>query len=209
MKNMNFKKTLIASLVIASTFSALAGAAELPKVGTFNAGAQVSFGNIDHKSFNNDEDGTAQVMFFVDYYFKPGWAIEVGVNNGTNVQDWICDQSDIDTEDDYCVDDDASDSDSATFESDLDFTNYILAVRFDKQVSTNSFVYGKLGAQYFDYEMTENSTVFEEDTGTGIYSELGWKYQWSNSMNASVGYQHIGMGDLSTNSITLGVGYSF
>lgn len=154
----------------------MAGAAELSQAGTFDAVVQVSYGNIDHKSFNNDEDGTAQVMFYVDYYFKPVWAVEVGVNNGTNVQDWICGRSDIDTDNDYC--DVGAESNSDTFESDLDFSNLILAVRFDKQVSTNSFVYGKLGAQYFDYEMTDNNTVFEEDTGTGIYSELGWKYQW-------------------------------
>ena len=205
--NKNIKKALIASLVIASTFSAFSGAAELPQAGTFNVGAQVSFGYIDHKSFSNDEDGTAQVMFYVDYYFKPGWAVEVGVNNGTNVQDWICDRSDIDTDDDYCTVGEESDSD--TFESDLDFTNLILAVRFDKQLSTNNFVYGKLGAQYFDYEMTDNNTVFEEDTGTGIYSELGWKYQWSNNLNVNVGYQHIAMGDLTTSSVTSGIGYRF
>jgi hypothetical protein len=204
MKNMNIKKTLIASLVI-SEFSAFSGAAELPQTGTFNAGAQVSFGGFDHNSFNNDQDGTAQLMFYVDYYFKPEWAIEVGVNTASNVQDWICGRSDIDTDDDYCTDDESG---SDTFESDLDFNNLIVAVRFDKQVSTNSFVYGKLGAQYYDYEMTENNAVFEEDTGTGIYSELGWKYQWLNNLNVNVGYQHIAMGDLTTSSVTTGIGYS-
>ena len=198
------KKTLIASLIIASAF---AGAAELPQAGTFNAGAQVTFGNIDHDSFGNDEDGTGQVMFYLDYYFKPGWAIEVGVNKGTNVQDWICERSDIDTDDDYCDGDDESDPDS--FESDLDFTNLILALRFDKKLSANNFVYGKLGAQYFDYEMKDGNTLFEEDTGTGIYSELGWKYQWSNNLNINVGYQHIAMGDLTTSGVTTGIGYRF
>jgi hypothetical protein len=207
MKTINMKATLITSLVIASTFTTFTGAAELPQAGTFNAGVQVSYGNIDHKSFNNDEDGTAQVMFYVDYYFKPGWSVEVGVNNGTNVQDWICRRSDIDTDDNYCDVDDGSGSN--TFESDLDFINLILAVRFDKQISTNSFVYGKLGAQYFDYEMTDNNTVFEEDTGTGIYSELGWKYQWSNNVNVNIGYQHIAMGDLTTSAVTTGIGYRF
>jgi hypothetical protein len=207
MKKINMKKTLLTSLFIASACSAFCGAAELPQAGTFNAGAQVSYGNIDHDSFSNDQDGAAQVMFYLDYYFKPGWAIEVGVNTGTNVQDWICENDDIDSDDTYCTS--SNESNPGSFESDLDFSNIIIAVRYDKQVSTNSFVYAKLGAQYFDYEMTDNNAVFEEDTGTGLYSELGWKYQWSNNMNASVGYQHIAMADLTTSSVTFGVGYSF
>lgn len=200
------KKTIISSIIAISLFSAYAGAAEQPKAGTYNAGAQISFGSIEHDSFSSDQDGAAQVMFYIDYYFKPGWAIEVGVNTGTNVQDWICGQDDIDADADYCLNDDEN---TSSVESELDYSNIIIAVRFDKPVSANSFVYGKLGAQYYDYEMTEHNTVFEEEDGTGIYSELGWQYQWSNNVNANVGYQHIAMGDLTTNSLTVGMGYRF
>jgi hypothetical protein len=60
------KKTILA-LIAACAFSPIAGAAELPKVGSFNAGVQVSSGNIDHGNFSSDEDAVAQVMFYVDY----------------------------------------------------------------------------------------------------------------------------------------------
>lgn len=43
----------------------------------------------------------------------------------------------------------------------------MFVVRLDTKVSENSFVYGKLGAQYFDYEMSGNNNVFK-DKGTGI-----------------------------------------
>jgi opacity protein-like surface antigen len=201
------KKTLIASLILATTLNAFAGAAELPQAGTFTGGAQVSFGNIDHDRFSSDEDGTGQVMLYLDYYFKPDWAVEVGLNTGTNVQDWICDHEYIDVDDDYCVSNDESTTSSP--ESDVDFYNIIVALRYDKKATANSFVYGKLGAQYFDYEMKEGNTIFEEDSGTGIFSELGWRHEWSNNLTVNVGYQFLGMGDLSTSSVTSGLGYRF
>lgn len=199
-------KRTILSLIVASTLSSFVSAADLPEAGSYNVGGQVSFGSIDHDSFGNDDDGVAQVMLYVDYYFKAGWAIEVGLNQGSNVQDWICKQDDAD--EDYCENDDESTPDS--FKSDLDYNNFIVAVRFDKPVTENSFIYGKLGAQYFDYEMTDNNNnVFEEDSGTGIYSELGWKYQWSNNLSLNVGYQHIAMSSLTTSSLAIGIGYRF
>ena len=54
-----------------------------------------------------------------------------------------------------------------------------------------------------------NNNVFEEDSGTGIYAELGWQYQWSNNVNLNVGYQHIAMSDLTTSSLAIGIGYRF
>jgi hypothetical protein len=200
-------KKIILSLIVASALSSYVTSAELPQTGTYNAGLQVSAGNIDHKSFGNDKDAVGQVMLYVDYYFNPGWALEIGVNKGSNLQDWICENAD-DVDEDYCVSDDESTPDS--FKNDLDYTNFIVAVRFDKQLSENNFIYGKLGGQYFDYEMTNsNNNVFEEDSGTGIYSELGWQYQWSNNVNLNVGYQHIAMSKLTTSSLAIGIGYRF
>jgi hypothetical protein len=200
-------KKIILSLIVASALSSYVTAAELSQTGTYNAGLQVSAGNIDHKSFGNDKDAVGQVMLYVDYYFNPGWALEIGVNKGSNLQDWICENAD-DVDEDYCVSDDESTPDS--FKNDLDYTNFIVAVRFDKQLSENNFIYGKLGGQYFDYEMTNsNNNVFEEDSGTGIYSELGWQYQWSNNVNLNVGYQHIAMSKLTTSSLAIGIGYRF
>jgi hypothetical protein len=199
------KKTVL-SLIIASTLSSWVVAEELPQAGTYNAGLQVSSGNIDHDSFGSDKDGVAQLMLYVDYYFTSGWAIEVGLNKGSNVQDWICKNDDVD--EDYCISDDESTPD--LFKSDLDYTNVIVAVRFDTALTEHNFIYGKLGGQYFDYEMTNsNNNVFEEESGTGIYAELGWKYQWSNNVNVNVGYQHIAMSNLSTSSLAIGVGYRF
>jgi hypothetical protein len=201
------KKTLL-SVIVASALSSAVNATELPQAGTFNVGGQFSFGSIDHDSFTNDKDGAAQVMLYVDYYFKPGWAIEVGLSHGTNAQDWICENDDVDTDDEYCTNDDESGTSSS--KNDLDFSNLIVAVRFDKALTEHNFIYGKLGAQYFDYEMTDsNNAVFEEDSGTGIYSELGWKYQWSNNVSLNVAYQHIAMSDLSTSSMAFGIGYRF
>jgi opacity protein-like surface antigen len=199
------KKYLILPITLACAFSSFTHATEPATAGTYNAGVQISVGNIDHDSFSSDQDSAAQAMFYVDYYFKDGWAIETAVNSGSNVQDWICEN--VDDTDNYCTSSDENNPNS--FKSDLDFTNFIVALRFDREINQNVFVYGKLGAQYFDYEMTEGSNVFEEDDGTGIFSELGLQYQWSNNVNINVGYQYIGMNDLSTSSFTVGLGYRF
>lgn len=199
------KKRLILPLIVAGAFSTLTQAAELPQAGSYTAGAQISWGNIDHDSFNNDQDGAGHVMFFLDYYFKNGWAVEAAINTGSNAQDWICEN--VDDTDNYCTSSDKTNPNS--FDSDLDFSNFIVAVRHDMKVSENSFIYGKLGAQYFEYEMKNDSSVFEEDSGTGIFSELGWRYEWSNNLSANVGYQYMGMSDLSTSSFTVGLGYRF
>lgn len=55
-------KTGLSSLFVASAFSEMVSAAELPQVGSCNLGTQVSFGNIDHDNLNNDNDGAGQVM---------------------------------------------------------------------------------------------------------------------------------------------------
>lgn len=199
------KTPLLLPFIVACALSTTVSATDVPRAGTFSVGAQVSMGNIDHDSFSSDQDAAAQVMFYVDYYVIDGWAVEVAVNSGSNIQDRICENAD-DT-DDYCTS--SNDSNPNSFESDLEFSNAIVALRFDKQVSENSFLYGKLGAQYFDYEMENAGNIFEEDSGSGIFSELGWKYQWSNNLNANVGYQFMGMSDLSTSSLTVGIGYRF
>jgi len=200
------KKTIL-SVIVSSLLSSFVTAEELPQAGTYNAGVQVSSGSIDHNNFGNDKDGVAQVMLYVDYYFKPGWAIEIGLNKGSNVQDWVCEKDD-NVDEDYCVGDDESNPDS--FKSDLDYTNFIAAVRYDTALTEHNFIYGKLGAQYFDYEMTNsNNKVFEEDSGTGVYAELGWKYQWSSNVSMNVGYQYIAMSKLTTSALAIGVGYRF
>ncbi|MFT5675652.1 MAG: opacity protein-like surface antigen [Paraglaciecola sp.] len=200
---MNKKLTL--TILVACILSLGIQAAEIPEVGTYAAGVQLSFGSIDHDSFSNDQDGVAQVQFYVDYYFKPAWAVELAVNNGSNVDDWICDN--VEDTDDFCTAGDTGNPDA--FENDLDFTNLIVAIRHDTRVSESSFIYGKLGAQYYDYEMKNSNSIFEKDSGTGVFSELGWNYQWSNNLSTNVGYQYMGMGDLSTSSLTFGLGYSF
>lgn len=199
-------KNTVLLLIVGSSLSSLVMAEELPQAGTYNAGLQVSSGNIDHDNFGGDKDGIAQLLLYVDYYFASGWAIEFGLNKGSNVQDWICENGDIN--EGYCVSDDESMPDS--FKSDLDYSNVIIAIRFDTALTDHNFIYGKLGGQYFDYEMTNsNNKVFEEESATGIYSELGWKYQWSNNVSVNVGYQYIAMSSLSTSSIAVGVGYRF
>ena len=67
-------------------------------------------------------------MLYLDYYFTPGWAVEVGLNWGTNVQDWICDNDDIDADDSYCTNNDGSSVNSP--ESDLDFYNVIVGLGY-------------------------------------------------------------------------------
>ena len=119
-------------------------AEEIPQAGSYNAGLQVSSGNIDHDSFSNDNDGVAQLMLYVDYYFTSGWAIGFGLNTGSGVQEWICENADVNK--DYCVSDD--DSMPESFKSDLDYSNVIVAVRFDTKLTEHNFIYGKLGGQY-------------------------------------------------------------
>ena len=47
-------------LFIACALRPIVGAAELPKAGSYTAGAQIPYGNIDHDSFNSDPDGTGR-----------------------------------------------------------------------------------------------------------------------------------------------------
>ena len=65
-------------------FSSFVEAAEIPKAGTYNAGVQVSIGAIDHDNFNDDHSAVVQATFYQYYYFKPGWAVEVGLSYSVN-----------------------------------------------------------------------------------------------------------------------------
>ena len=53
----------------------------------------------------------------------------------------------------------------------------------------------------------ESGEVF--DSGTGLFLEAGWQYQWDLGIGMNVGLRYQDMGDLTFTSSNVGISYSF
>lgn len=170
-----------------------------------SVGLQLSAGGADYKNSSADGDGVAQMYTYYNYQFSPLVALEVGINGGVEADDWECKEINNDNFD--CRRNNQSLFDLEV--DDLAYKNFVLAAKTQLQISQRNSFYGKLGANYFDYELSRGNTKVTDDSGLGLFAELGWQYRWDNGIGMNVGYQVFDMKDLDTYTITSGISYRF
>ena len=168
-------------------------------------GIQLSAGGADYKNSSADGDGVGQLYGYYNYHFSPLLALEVGLNIGTEADDWECKEINNDNFD--CRRNNQSLFDLDV--DDLDYQNLVVAAKTQIEITQRNSFYAKLGANYFDYELSRGNTKVEDDSGLGLFAELGWQYRWDNGIGMNVGYQVFDMKDLDTYNITSGISYRF
>jgi len=168
-------------------------------------GVQGSVANAEYKNSDHDGNGIAQVYFHYNYAFDPIFSLEVGLNTGRQNDDWQCQRDNNDKW--LCKEEDLSLFDLNADK--VEFNNLVLAGKAQYQLTQRNSLYGKLGAQFFDYKIKQRSSVLVDDSGIGLYAEAGWQYRWDNGIGMDVGLKLITMDDLKVAGTTLGISYAF
>lgn len=195
----------IGSLLLTIAVSASAVAKQDNTFERHTVGMQGSVAGAKYKGSSQDGKGIAQIYAHYNYAFNQMLSLEVGVNKAKEMDNWRCEKDD----DDHWS---CNEKDVSLFDLDADklqYTNFIVAVKAQYQLSQRNAFYGKLGAQYYDYKIKRSSTVLTEDDGIGLFAEAGWQYRWDNGIGMNAGLQGIKMDDLGVSGLTVGINYSF
>ncbi|KAF7775170.1 hypothetical protein PCIT_a1296 [Pseudoalteromonas citrea] len=168
-------------------------------------GIQLSGGSASYKSSNQDGDGVGQLYTYYNYQFDSTWAFEAGINVGSEADDWKC--KEINDRKFTC-----DRNDNLLFNlnaNKLDYSNFVTAAKGQYQLTENNYVYAKLGAQFYEYEIANATKTLIDEDGMGLFAEAGWQYDWDNGIAVNVAYQYIDMGDLDINTLGVGISYRF
>lgn len=194
-------KTLPILLTVALGFSAAAQ----DNLKRHSVGVQGSLASAEYKNSTSDGRGVAQIYFHYDYAFDRTFSLELGVNAARENDDWNCERDDDDKWS-------CKEKDLSLFDIDadkLEYSNLVVAGKAQYQLNQRNSLYGKLGAQFYDYEIKQRSTLLADDSGLGIYAEAGWQYRWDNGIGIDAGLKLMKMGELRVAGTTLGVSYAF
>jgi len=199
MKLLNLASIALVSL---SLISAAAYSAE--KNHTF--GLVTGFASGDYKNSSKDGDGFVQAYLYYNYQVIDNLSVEVAYTGAQELNDWDCneDEDDVWT----CRFDD----DEPIFNlhaNDFDLDGIVVAVKGDIDLSLRNSLYGKIGAQFYEYEFSRNDRFLEGDNGTGLFLEAGWQYRWDLGIGMNAGLRYQDMGDLTFISSNVGISYSF
>ncbi len=200
---MKILKTLPFVIAAFCSLSSYADETDTAKLHTF--GAQWGVGGADFGNSNTDGDGVLQLYGYYNYAFNQNLALELGLNVGADVDDWDCHQ---DSDDDWHC----NSNNSSLFDLDADevtYSNFVVAIKGTFPLSKRNSLYGKIGGQSYDYEISKRDRVVIDDSGIGAFVEAGWQYRWDFGLGLNAGFQHMNMGDLDTSVLTAGVSYNF
>lgn len=199
-------KILPLSLVISLTavFSISSFAGPLDKPHSF--GAQIGAGGLEFKNSRYDGDGVAHVYGFYNYAYTENLSLEVGLNIGADVDNFECYE---DNHDDWHCSRNNNDSLFGLGVDEVEYSNLVAAVKGILPLSKRSSLYGKVGAQFYDYELSRHNRILYDDSGVGLYLAAGWQYEWDRGIGMNVGFERYDMRDLESNVLSIGMSYHF
>lgn len=168
-------------------------------------GVQVGGGGLEYKNKDTDGTGLATSYLYYNYKLMSNYYVELGLLGGADV-DWNCDEvagewecfSDNDIKNDFDLDADK-----------LDMNALVIALKSDLSLSKRNRLYGKVGVSYYDYDIDLKDDKAVDENGIGFMLEGGWEYRWDTGIGMNVGLQYQKMGDLNSNSLNIGISYSF
>ena len=201
---MTQKLPLIILLALGAAYPLYVSADNPSKPQSF--GVQVGVGGIEFRGSSYDGDGISQVYGFYNYAFTENFIVEVGLNVGADIDDWDCYEDEND--DWHC----STNNDDSLFGLDVDeveYFNSVAAVKGVIPVAEHNSLYGKIGAHYYDYEISRRNRTVYDDTGIGLYLAAGWQYKWDMGIGMNAGIETYDMDELDSTTLNVGINYSF
>ncbi len=199
---MKLFNTLAASL-IALSVSAAVNAEQIKTRHT--VGLQAGGGGLEYKGKDTDNQGVGTSYLYYNYQFMPGFYLEAGLMGAEDVEDWDCEQKSGGGLE--CFNDDSDDFELIA--DDFDFSSVIVALKGEVHASKRNTFYGKLGAEFYDYQFDLKREKIVDKDGTGLFIEAGWQYRWDTGIGLNLAYQVHNLGDLDINTFNIGVSYAF
>ncbi|MDU0353986.1 outer membrane beta-barrel protein [Paraglaciecola aquimarina] len=168
-------------------------------------GGHIATGGIEFNDSEDDGDGVVQIYGFYNYAFTKYFALEVGLNVGADVDEWDCYE---DRHDDWHC----STNNRSLFGlgvDEVEYSNLVTAIKGVVPISQRNSLYAKVGAQFYEYELSDGSQILHDDDGTGLYLAVGWQYVWDMGIGMNAGFERYNMGDLVSTAANIGISYSF
>lgn len=184
----------------------LISAAAYSQENKHTVGLVAGFASGEYKNSHNDGDGFVQSYLYYNYQVIENFSVEVAYTGAQELNTWECKEHD---NDDWTCHYDDNDPIFNLAATNFDLDGFVAAIKGDISLSKRNSLYGKIGAQYYDYEFTRNDRFIEGDSGTGLLLEAGWQYRWDLGIGMNVGLRYQDMGDLTFKSSNVGISYSF
>ena len=165
----------------------------------------LSSGTGEYKGSKQDGDGFAFAYIYYNYQAFENFSLEVGYLGGTHVDDWDCDEDEGDWTCSVNDDDNLFNLNANEFTLD----SLVFALKGQFPLSQRNSLYGKIGAQYYDYDFNYKNNSLAEDDGIGVLLEAGWQYRWDNGIGMNAGIRYQDLGDITFKTRNIGISYSF
>tara|TARA_R110002167_G_scaffold326553_1_gene532559 strand:+ start:30 stop:635 length:606 start_codon:yes stop_codon:yes gene_type:complete len=169
-------------------------------------GGHVASGGIEFNNSSYDGDGVVQVYGFYNYAFTENISLEVGLNIGADVDDWECYE---DRHDDWHCSTNNEDSLFGLGIDEVEYSNLVTAIKGVIPLTKRNGLYAKIGAQFYDYELSRYNRTLFDDSGIGSYLAVGWQYEWDMGIGMNAGFEKYNMGDLDSTVFAVGINYNF
>lgn len=207
LKEIIMKTIKVLSLVVITALAGVitTGQALATENSPHSIGAQLSGAAAKYKGSSEDDNGIGQVYLHYNYALNEIFSVEVGLNSAAEIDDWQC--SDTNKDKFTCAK-----TDNKLFGIDaneIEYNNFVVAAKGHYSLTERHSLYGKVGVQFYDYELSNNNKVLKSDDGVGLFLEAGWQYQWDGGLRVNAGLQSMKMGDLEVAGTTLGLSYQF
>lgn len=194
--------SLLLAVTSISSLNLMANTLQKP----YSFGAHIASGGAEFNDSEADGDGIVQVYGFYNYGVTQNFAIEVGLNVGVDVDEWDCYE---DRHDDWHCTTANHDSLFGLGVDDVEYSNLVAAIKGVLPLNHRNSLYGKIGAQLYEYELRSNRHLLFEDDGVGLYLALGWQYEWDMGLGMSAGFERYEMDSLETTAANVGISYNF
>ena len=134
----------------------------------------------------------------VEYEGNDDYGVEYGINGAYHINDIFSINAGV-------VQGSADvDAPGLSTKNEIDYTSFPLTLRADLPLVIGS-VYGKLGTNYYDYDIDRSSVPTQSDDGWGFAGGAGVVFTMLPFIDLSLNYEYRDMGDVTNNSILFGI----
>lgn len=195
----------LTALSLTNPIYATENATQLDKNSPHSVGFQTGMGNMEYKNTDAKYNIIGTSYLYYNYQFANNLYIEVGLSGAADAEDWQCEK---DAQDEWnCTNKDNKNL-NVTADS-FQYNAFIVALKGNIALSQRNSLYGKIGANFYNYELELKREKTVDKSGTGVFLEAGWEYRWDNNIGMNVGIKVEGAGDVDIAATNIGISYQF
>ena len=95
-------------------------------------------------------------------------------------------------------------------DSKIDYSALLASAAVNYPISKRNFVYLKVNALQYDYDIIDDNTVVYNKDGNDFSFSFGWMYEFDNGLGIKAGYESLNLGkNIKINGFNTGISYRF